>query len=345
MEDFAKLTGSTVTAPLLAAARNAARICLGATASDRVVLMFDATTNAVAAGLLAAFKEIGVSSIEVFDMDSFAERPFAQLPAVVQKPLERATVSAWAARTLQGEFKTRRAMLEIVTKAGIRHAHMPSITPKVFEDGLSMDYRQVKAFVDRLVDVILEGGALTMTSAGGTNIDFRCSVPPKLDKLDGIITAKSWQNLPSGQIVITPEDAAGTYVCDRTIGDWFENKYDVREYPVTVEFEKGQVRALKCDNRRLEHDLWLFIRSSDNSGRICELVMGANLGLTQDHTGALFDMYRPGASVSIGALPLGDASWTAATFLPLIGHRTSLWVGARRIMTDDVFAPDLVAMP
>ncbi|MDD5309671.1 MAG: hypothetical protein PHU25_20320 [Deltaproteobacteria bacterium] len=345
MEDFDKLTGSTLTAPLLAAARNAARICLGATSSERVVLMYDATASSVAAGLLAAFKEIGVSSIEVFDMDRFGERPFTQLPTPVQKSLESATVSAWAARTLQGEFKTRRAMLEVVSKAGIRHAHMPSVTAHIFADGLSMDYRQVKAFVDRLVEVILETGSLTMTSAGGTDIEFRYSIPPKLERLDGIITSERWQNLPSGQIVIAPQDASGAYVVDRTIGDWFENKYDVSQYPVTLEFEKGQIRALKCDNRRLEQDLWLFIRSSDNSARISELAIGANLGLTHAHTGVLFDNYRPGTSISIGSAPAGAAGWTSATFLSLVGRRSSLFVGERRIMTDDVFTPDLVVAP
>jgi hypothetical protein len=345
MQDLDKLTSESVTAPLLAAARNAAGTCLGATASDRVVLMYDSTTGPVAAGLLVAFKEIGVASIEAFDMDRFGKRPFTQLPAVVMQALEKATVSAWAARTLQGEYKTRRTVLETASKAGIRHAHMPSITTQVFADGLSMDYRQVKAFIDRLVGVILESGSLTMTSAGGTSIDFTYPLPPRMSRLDGIITRQQWQNLPSGQIVIVPEDACGTYVCDRSIGDWFENKYDVSQYPVTLEFEKGVVRALRCENKRLEQDLWLYVRSSENSGRISELVIGANLGLTHGHAGVLFDMYRPGASISIGSTPAGLAGWSSTTFLPIVCHRASLLVGGRRIMTDDVFAEDLAVAP
>jgi len=151
-----------------------------------------------------------------------------------------------------------------------------------------------------------------------------------------------WQNLPSGQIIITPADAQGVYVVDRSIGDWFEHKYDVTKSPVTLEFEKGAVRAIRCENRRLERDLSLYIRSSEHSGRISELVIGANLGLTQGHSGALFEGYRPGASVSVGALPGKDPGWSAATFLPLIGHRTSLFVGSRQIMSDDTFSADLV---
>jgi hypothetical protein len=133
------------------------------------------------------------------------------------------------------------------------------------------------------------------------------------------------------------------FVADRSIGDWFEHKYDIANHPVTFEFEGGFVRALRCDDKRLERDLLLFVRSSDNSGRISELVVGANLGLTQDHVSALFDGYRPGASLSLGALPTHNLGWNAATFLPIVGKANSLVVGGRLIMSGDRFADDILA--
>ncbi|MBW2737098.1 MAG: hypothetical protein JRH20_32355, partial [Deltaproteobacteria bacterium] len=88
----------------------------------------------------------------------------------------------------------------------------------------------------------------------------------------------------------------------------------------------------------------LFIRSSENSGRLSELVIGANLGLTtSDHTSALFDGYRPGASISLGAAEYNPKlNWSSATMLPMMGKQSGILLGDKRIMTNDIFAPDLL---
>jgi leucyl aminopeptidase (aminopeptidase T) len=297
----------------------------------------------VAAALKQAFEEIG-ARVALIDADSYGARPLAKCPGEIIQALAGATVSALAMTTMRGELKARRAVLEAVTANKLRHAHMPSITNEVFIDGLSMDYREISRFIDLLVEVIAGSTALTMTSPAGTNLEVSYPSPPEIDKLDGLIDDRRWQNLPSGQILIFATDANGTYVADRSLGDWFEHKYDVSQYPVSFEFEKGHIRSLSCDNRRLERDLGLFIRSSDNSGRISEMVIGANLGLTQGHTGALFDGYRPGASISIGSTPGSkSASWHSATFLPMTSSRNSIFVAGRQIMHEDSFADDLLA--
>ncbi|MCP4675373.1 MAG: hypothetical protein GY854_07690 [Deltaproteobacteria bacterium] len=328
---------------LLAAARQAVGTCLSTTSEDRAVVIYDSSTQAIAAALVRAFTEVG-ASVQVYDMDSFGERPFTRLPAAVTKSLENATVSAMAVVAKQGELTARRTVLELATNCKLRHAHMPSITTETFEDGLSMDYREVSRFMDRIEAAISDSTSLRMTSAAGTDIEFRFASPPHIVKLDGLVTSERWQNLPSGQIIIVPTDANGIFVVDSSIGDWFESKYNIAQYPVTIEFAGARAKQLFCDNPKLKRDLSLYLRSSENSGRVSELVIGANLGLTQDHSGALFQGYRPGASIAVGhsVTPEVDVSWTASTFTPLIGCRTNLLVGNRQIMLDDSFAADLL---
>jgi leucyl aminopeptidase (aminopeptidase T) len=261
----------------------------------------------------------------------------------VIKTLEAASISAMAVTSMRGELSARKTVLEIVTREGLRHAHMPSITQEVFVDGLAMDYRDVSAFMKKLLGNIEDSESLTMTSPGGTRLEFRYPSPPVVDELDGLIVPGRWQNLPSGQIIIYPDDAEGVFVADRSIGDWFEHKYDISANPVTFEFSKGQVRNISCADKRLERDLWLFIRSSDNSGRISELIIGSNLGLTRDHSNALYNGYRPGASISIGAFDYNEkVSWSSATVLPMMGKQSGIWLRDRRMMTDDVFSPELL---
>lgn len=327
---------------MLAAARNAARTCLGTTPADRAVVVFDGSTVLVAAALSRAFAEVGAPA-RFFDVDELGTRPLAKFPPEVFRALGEATVSALAVTTNRGELSARKDLLDFVSARDIRHAHMPSISADVFRVGLAMDYNEVSRFIDHLAGLIGSSPSLTMTSGGGTHLEFALQSPVHLEKLDGLIAADRWQNLPSGQIVIYPKSASGVFVVDRNIGDWFEHKYDVVAHPITLEFEGGLVRALRCDDKRLERDLLLFVRSSENSGRISELVIGANLGLTHEHTGALIDGYRPGASIGIGALPTANLGWSAATFLPLVGRDNSLVVGGREIMSGDRFSDDILA--
>jgi len=326
----------------LIAARNATSTCLAATAEDRAVIVYDSSTREIAAALMRAFKELD-TAVTAFDMDLMGKRPLGKLPAGVVNALRSATVSAAAVTTMQGELSARRTILDTVGAAGARHAHMPSITTEIFEDSLSIDYREVSRFIEHLVEIIAATTSFTMTSAGGTHLEFSYPSPPLLQKLDGLIKPERWQNLPSGQIIIYPTDANGVYVVDRTLGDWFEHKYDIAKHPVTFEFENGTVRSLRCDNKRLERDLWVYIRSSANSGRVSELVIGANLGLTQGHTGALYEGYRPGASIAIGSLDPDLLGWQSSTFLPMVGIKNSIVVGGRRIMVDDAFSDDILA--
>ncbi|MCP4678776.1 MAG: hypothetical protein GY854_25470 [Deltaproteobacteria bacterium] len=344
MNTLEKLAGLLVEERTLVAARNAVRTCLGVTADDRAVLVYDSSTREIAAALVRAFDEIG-AALQVFSLDSFGERPQPHPPGTILKALETATVSAMAVTTMRGELSVRRAFLDAITTAEIRHAHMPSITKEVFEDGLAMDYNEVSRFISRLAGIIGDATSIHVTSAGGTDIQINFPSNQQMEKMDGLITKEHWQNLPSGQLIISPANANGVFVVDQAIGDWFEHEYDISQSPVTIDFHRGAVRSISCKNKKFERDLGIFLRSSENSGRISELVIGANLGLTQEHSCSLFRNYLPGASIAVGKLPgAGEEAnaWTSSTFLPLTAQTVSLRIESRTIMTDGTFAPDLL---
>ena len=333
-----------VSASMLEAAVNAVGICLSATSDDRAVIIYDKSTINIAAALDKAFSTIDVPA-KAFNLDSIGVRPLPTLPGKIASALKSATVSAMAVTTVRGELSLRKLVLELVTAQGIRHAHMPAITDEVFVDGLSMDYREISKFIEILIAMAENNNSITMTSPAGTNLEINFTTPLIFDKMDGLIVPNRWQNLPSGQLVIYPNDASGIYVIDRNIGDWFEHKFDVTEHPVTLVMENGKVRTINCDNKRLERELGLFLRSSDNSDRISEFVIGANLGLTRDRSNALLDGYRPSASLVLGGFNHGlKVNWSSATTLPVFGSHASLFIGARQIMMGDAFSTDLLKL-
>lgn len=335
------LSDIDVSASMLEAANNAVGICLSTTNDDSAVIIYDKSTINVAAALGEAFRAVGTPT-RAFNLDSIGARPLATLPGDIASALKSTTVSAMAVNTVRGELSLRRLVLDLVAEQRIRHAHMPAITDEVFLDGLSMNYREISEFIEMLIALAEKSNSITMTSPAGTNLELNYATPLIYDKMDGLITRKRWQNLPSGQLIIYPNDANGNYVIDRNIGDWFEHKFNVTEYPVTLTIEGGKARTISCDNKRLERELGLFLRSSDNSGRISELVVGANLGLTQDRPNSLLDSYRPSASLVLGAFDhVQKVNWSSATILPVFGSHSSLFIGARQIMMGDAFSTDL----
>jgi hypothetical protein len=335
------LTDARIPPELAKAAHNAVTVCLAGTGADRAVIVYDASTLRIAAALQRAFAEIG-AACEMCDVDAFGVRPLTTLPAAIARQIASATISALALMSMPGELALRKAVLDIAIERKLRHAHMPSITEAVFADGLAMDYRQVSKFVGRVVETLKDASELRMTSPGGAELLVRCSTPPALHVLDGLITRNRWQNLPSGQIIVIPTDAEGVFVADRNLGDWFQHTYDVADAPVSFDFEGGRVRQIRCRNKKLERDLRLFLRSSENSAKISELVIGANLGLTQDHRSSLFEGYRPGASITLGANP-AIGGFVSTTSIPVFGAHKSLWIGDRQIMADDAFSPELLS--
>ena len=259
------------------AARSGCAGVPAATEEDRAVVVHDGSTEAISDALVRAFEEIGVRT-HVFNLDDLGPRPLAALPGKIAAALRRATVSALAATAIRGELSVRRSFLEIVAERRIRHAHMPAITQEVFTDGMAVDYRKVSAFMKNLEAILRGSTALTLSTPSGTQLEISYPEDPTIAMLDGIIRPEDWQNIPSGQIIVYPHGAEGVFVADRNVGDWFADKYDIPSHPVRLTFEGGFVRRVECDNKKLERDLGLFIRASQNSNRLAELVIGANLG-------------------------------------------------------------------
>lgn len=324
---------------LLDAARQAIKVCLNAAAPDTAVVVFDSSTRSIAQALRIACDEVDVPLVEI-DFDSFGSRPLVHPPHQLTDALARCSVSAMAVRAVQGEFTLRRVVLEGVARSARRHAHMPSITPDLFAHGLAMDYRLVAAFVAKVAQRMECARHATLKSAAGTNLRIELPTPPAPESFDGLIQPGTWQNLPSGQVTVQPVDVQGVFIVDRSLGDWFQHKYDVSTSPVKIELEAGRVRSVACDNPRLERDLRLFLTSSTDSARVSELAVGANRFLGGAHSGSLFEAYREGASLSVGTV-VGTTQWISSTSIQLIGSDLTLQLDGKPLLIDGRFVDTL----
>jgi hypothetical protein len=336
--------GGTIAEDLLASARNAARVCLGATAGEVATLITDDGSREGTAAIARELVDVGVD-VEAYVLEEMGRRPISAVPMELQGRLERSQISVYWSIPLPGELKSRLQILNIVSEKLVRHAHIIGLSREQFVEGLKVDYRTVRDLQERIIGRLGGASEIRCVTPGGT--DLAAPLPMETDwvSLSGIIEPGKWQNLPSGQVMGVPLDANGTFVADAAIGEWFGPRYrDLSEYPLSLEIENGRCRDAHSPNQRLAREFLLYIRSNTNSDRIGELSLGTNLGLGRFTGNALIDENVPGLHIALGdPLPeLTGASWSSKTHVPLIGRSASIYLDHVPLMEDGLYAQELL---
>src|SRR5581483_9206259 len=132
-------------------ARNAVNVCLSVTSADRVALIADEASRAVAASLAAALDEAGARWDGVL-IERVAKRPIDRAPAPVVDALEHADAGILCIHPQQGELSARMEIVAVVERRAIRYAHMVGVTPEIMRSGMRADYRRVDALSQRLCE-------------------------------------------------------------------------------------------------------------------------------------------------------------------------------------------------
>src|SRR5687767_14701408 len=209
---------------LMPGALNAVGICLAIQPGERVALIADEASGAVAASLEAALTQHEARTETVL-IESVSSRPMLSAPARVLEALERADAGILCVQPQEGELPARMAIVGLVERRRIRYAHMIGVTPQIMREGLRADYRLVDRLSQQLCERMRTATRLTVKTPAGT--DFIATFDPSLVwvKTSGLINPRYWSNLPAGEVFTTPASVDGTFVCDGTAGDYFNAKY------------------------------------------------------------------------------------------------------------------------
>ncbi|ACV12721.1 aminopeptidase [Halorhabdus utahensis DSM 12940] len=163
------------------------------------------------------------------------------------------------------------------TDAGARVATLPGITEEVFTTGLDVDYTEIHAASERLLDAVEDAAELRVTSPQGTDI----TVTPgdREWQLDTGIVHEPGQlsNLPAGEIFLSPETADGTIVVTGTMAP--HGLLD-KAQSIRLEVEDGYVTSIDDDTIREQVET-----AAEEVGRdaynLAELGIGTNVGVVQ----------------------------------------------------------------
>jgi len=318
----------------MAGAKNAVEVCLNIQPGEKVAVIADETSRAVAASLEKALKERGADFSGLL-LEDYGPRPMDGAPPAVLDALEKTDVGVLCMTPQPGELGARMAIVQVVERRQIRYAHMVGVTPEIMQQGMRADYRKVDELSDRLRARMLRAETLTVKTERGTS--FRAHFDPQLDwvKTSGLISPRYWSNLPAGEVFTTPKTVDGTFVCDASAGDYFNRKYgDLQESPLVMKISGARLVHVECPRKDLEDEFWKYCHTDENSDRVGELAFGTNLGLTHMIGILLQDEKFPGVHIAFGD-PYGGqthADWKSRTHVDVLTRNCDVWIDEDQVI-------------
>jgi aminopeptidase len=322
------------TADLVPGAQNAVEVCLSITQADRVALIADEASSAVAASLAAALDWVGARYDGVL-VERTAVRPLERAPRPVLDTLERADAGILCVQPRQGELGARMEIVSLVERRRIRYAHMVGVTPEIMRQGMRADYRRVDALSQRLCERMQRAERLRVSTPAGTA--FTASFDPSLAwvKTSGLISPRYWSNLPAGEVFTTPASVDGTFVCDATAGDYFGSKYgDLRAAPLILEIRGGRLASARSSRADLQDEFWAYCHTDPFSDRVGELAFGTNIALDHMIGVLLQDEKVPGVHLAFGD-PYGSqtgADWKSRTHIDVLTRDCDVWIDDEQVI-------------
>ena len=328
-------------------ARNAVRTCMAIEKGDRVSIISDRDTQRIGLTLRDECRNAGAEA-EMTWLEDFGVRPFTSLPENLASALRAThpTATFFAARGLKGEISFRIPMRQLlVDELHVRHGHMIDIDERLMVQGMLADYRVVSQVVERVTELVRLAREIRVTNPKGT--DFRATFSPRLrwKPCTGIYHQQGeWGNLPEGETYTCPENAEGIIVAD-VLGDYFSRKYGVLDQGVTFTVAGSRVVDVNTENRELRDELKRYLATGENSDRVGEFAIGANLWVKALTGNLLQDEKIPGVHVAFGDSYPEDtgAGWSASTHLDVIPTECTIVVDGRVLMRDGQFAAAALA--
>jgi aminopeptidase len=336
------MTFGTAVSELMPGAENAVRTCLAIQPGERVALIADAASAAVAASLEHALEQMGARA-ECILIESIAERPMRFAPAPVLEALDRAAAGILCVQPQEGELAARMAIVAAVERRRIRYAHMVGVTPQIMQEGLRADYRLVDRLSQQLCERMQRARRVTVKTRAGT--DFVATFDSSLAwvKTSGLINPRYWSNLPAGEVFTTPAAVDGTFVCDGSAGDYFNAKYGSLEpTPLVLEIRDGRLVEASCTRGDLRADFWNYCHTDANSNRVGELAFGTNFGLRKMIGILLQDEKFPGVHLAFGD-PYGrqtHADWTSNTHVDVLTRNCNVWIDDEQVIAEGQYLLD-----
>lgn len=320
-------------------ANNAITTCLKVQPDEIMTVVTDRETMDIGAALYEAAIKAGAITT-AYVIEDYTARPIKDMPQPILDAVAKSNVALYAVQSHEGELPARKQFVGVIERHQVRYAHMVMISPEIMLQGMRADYNVVNGIGQKILDMVANCNTITCTTAAGTDIEATFDLDLRWIKTCGMITPQIWSNLPAGEVFTAPRNVNGIYVVDGSIGDYFSQKYgNLESFPLFLEIENNRLRAVRCENKYLQTEFWRYVHLSDNSDRVGEFAIGANIGVKKMIYNLLQDEKLPGMHIALGD-PYGSqtgADWSAPTHVDAIAKNCNIWIDGRSIMHEGKF--------
>ena len=180
-------------------------------------------------------------------------------------------------------------------EAGARVATLPGITEAVFRTGLDADYRNIECHCETLLEAVAGATEIRVTSPAGTDITVEPGDREWLADTGIVHEPGTMSNLPAGEVFISPETAAGTYVVDGTM-----MPHGLLDEALKFTVEDGFVTDISDELVRKQVKR-AATEVGDDAYNLAELGIGTNVAVTDLVGSVLLDEKAAGtAHIAIG---------------------------------------------
>ena len=294
-----KMSIATLDFDIVNAARRIFEGALSLVPGDRVLLILDREREGLATALAETARTTGARCDVVF-LEDFALRPITELPPPVRTLLEQAQASVLLVGIERGEQAMRIELIEQVVRLRLRHAHMVGVTRRSLIAGFSVDPMRILDATRAVRMRLRPDSTLHLKTVGGSDLMVKLSPKYRWAEHVGVIRPGRWENLPTGELVTTPESVDGVFVCDASIGGHFERKGLMDRTPVRLEIAQGTVTRVTCVDRSLQRSVEEYLRSEAMAARVGTVVIGTNVGMLTPIGEMVCDQNLPGLHLSLG---------------------------------------------
>jgi aminopeptidase len=322
-------------------ARNAVRVCLNISGTDRVAVIKDRVREAIAEAIEEEARATG-AEVRSWTMEDHVQRPATEFPRTIANGIlkYRPTASFFIGTGQKGELAFRKPMLRLLAdELGCRHGHMIGIDEQLMTDGMAGDYEEIYRVTQQVWNVVRSAARIEVATRNGTELAATFSKDLKWIPCDGRYWEQNrWGNLPEGETYTSPQSVDGVIAAEE-IGDWFAEKYGLLAKPVLMRVKSGRLVSFETENLQLRADLEAYMGQHPDSNRVGEFAIGTNVGLTRIVGNFLQDEKFPGVHIAFGD-PYGfetGADWECPSHVDVLASHATVTVDGRKIMEDGRF--------
>jgi aminopeptidase len=292
---------SSIDFELVNAARRILEGSLSVVPGERVVVIVDRARVDLVPPLEEVARLTG-AKCDVVVLEDMGTRPLRELPPAIEERIRDAQATILLAAFVEGEHPMRLALLERVRELGLRHAHMLGVTRRAMLAGLSVDPARILDTTRAVRMRLRPTSVLRSRSPSGTNLTVDIHPSHRWVEHVGVIRAGRWENLPSGELMTSPKNVSGVFVCDASMSGTFGGGGGLlTRTPLRLDIEDSVVRSVACKDGNLQRAFEGFLASDRFTKHVGTVFLGTNVGLLEPIGETVCDQNLPGLHISLGS--------------------------------------------